>query len=419
MAMLICNGILVDGTDRDPIARGAVLVEGTRIVAAGPEGAVTAPANARVIDAENGTIIPGLINLHSHISRRHLRAAAPGVSSRERKARLGAEPHYYQVLHSARNVLDELRAGVTTIVDYGMAGFTAIALRRAIDENLVPGPRLRVAGNPICITGGHSHRLVREADGPDEVRKAVREQIKAGADCIKLMGSGGLGSFPDEDPDIVEMTLDEMRAGVEEAHKFRKRTAVHAYPTEAIKIALRAGIDSVEHGVFLDEEAVAMMRAASTALVPTMTGLTEVAFQHRANGRHDLFQAIVERVLKPHMSGVRMAVEAGLRVGTGSDSGGEIVEEMELIQEASGLSNLDCLRGATRVSAEIAGIVTMTGTLEPGKHADLVVVGGQPLERLADLRKPRWVLRNGQLFEGAPMPLSARLQVLYAARAAN
>jgi imidazolonepropionase-like amidohydrolase len=354
-----------------------------------------------------------MFNLHDHISRKSLRTPRPGVSFTDQSTQLMAQSHEYLAYHTAQNVLAELRSGVTTIRDFGLAGTTGLAAKRAINEGVMPGPRLLPAGSPICITGGHAHHWgAREADGPDEVRRAVREQLKLGADCIKLMASGGLGAYPDEDPGIPELTPDELRAGIEEAKKFHKRTAAHAYSNVAIKNAVAAGIDSIEHGAFMDEEAIAMMRERGAAHVPTITGLVHIPYQYKSIGRDDMYELIMDRFIRPLQTSIRMSYEAGLRVGTGSDTAGEIVEELELIQESTGMSNLDAIRAATRVSAEIAAIESIAGTIEPGKRADLVVVDGRPLERLGDLRRPRWVFRDGQRFDGAPMPLGVRMRAL-------
>jgi imidazolonepropionase-like amidohydrolase len=418
-ALVIHNATVVDGTDADPLTRGVIVVEGNRIAAVGTESAVRVPRGARSYDADGGTVIPGMINLHDHIARKGLRQPSTTLSFRDEGKMLLSEPDEFLALHSASNVLKELRSGVTTIRDFGLPGATAVAIKRAINAGIIPGPRLVIAVNPVCTTGGHAYQWSREADGPDDVRKAVREQIRAGADCIKLMASGGLIGFPDEDPDVPELTPDELFAGIEEAHKHHKRTAAHAYPVQAIKNAVLAGIDSIEHGVYLNEECIALMKERGTNLVPTISGIAHLPHQFESIGRTDLYQELLDRVMRPFGDGIRMAVEAGLRVGTGSDTAGEMVEELEILQEVGGLTNLQAIRAATRVSSEIIGLEKRIGTLELGKAADLVVVAGSPLDNLADLRRPRWVVRDGKLHEGAPMALGVRLRAEHARQGAQ
>jgi len=398
--ILIRGGLLLAGTGREPLSGGALLIEGKYIMAAGPEREVAAPAGAEIIDAGGALIMPGMFNLHDHISRKSLRRPKPGVSFRVQGAKLMAEPVEYLALHSARNALDELQSGVTTIRDFGLAGYSNIALRRAIDEGLVTGPRFLVCGKPLCITGGHTWTWAREADGVDEVLQAVREQIRAGADCIKFMASGGLAHFPDEDPDVVEFNLDELQAGVFEAHKFRKPCAAHCYATMAIKNAVRAGIDSVEHGVYLDEEAIDLMLEHGTSMVPTISGLAFLQRQHRSLGMVDLADEIATRVLGPQMSSIRAAWEAGIPIGVGSDSAGEVVEEMELLQEAAGLTAPQCLEAATRVSAGIAGLGDQLGTLEPGKLADVVLMDAAAVDDISKARNVQLVIKEGKPVTG-------------------
>ena len=175
MTILIRGGLLLDGTGREPLNGGAVLIEADRIASVGVERQVSAPPGAEVIDAEGALITPGMFNLHEHISRKILRRLQPGVSFREQGAKLMAQPFEYLMLHSARNALDEVQSGVTTIRNFGIPGNTDIILRRAINEGLITGPRVLASGKPICMTGGHAHQYSHEADGPNEVRKAVRE----------------------------------------------------------------------------------------------------------------------------------------------------------------------------------------------------------------------------------------------------
>jgi imidazolonepropionase-like amidohydrolase len=254
-----------------------------------------------------------------------------------------------------------------------------------------------VAGQAITMTGGHGYHSARQCDGPDEVRKAVREQLRSGVDLVKFMATGGLARIPEEHPDTVELTEEELRAGIEEAHKRHKKTCAHAYATNGIKNAVRAGIDSVEHGVFLDEEAVAMMLERKTDLVPTMSGLYRVAEYYREAGNLDYCEMIYDIALRPQQRSFALAVERGIRYGVGTDSAGEMVEEMLLMREAAGISTMDCIMAATGTAAKILGTEEEFGTLTPGLAADVLVVNGDPLDDITALRSVSRVIAKGKL----------------------
>jgi imidazolonepropionase-like amidohydrolase len=211
------------------------------------------------------------------------------------------------------------------------------------------------------------------------------------------MASGGLAQIPEEHPDTVEFTEDELRAGIEEAHKRHKKTCAHAYATEAIKNAVRAGIDSIEHGVFMDEEAADLMLERQTDLVPTMSGLYRVAEYYREAGNQEYCDLIYEIALRPQQKSFALAVERGIRYGVGTDSAGEMVEEMLLMQEAAGISAMDCIVGATGTAAKILGTEEEFGTISPGLVADILIVDGDPLADVKALRSVSSVITRGRL----------------------
>lgn len=394
--LVISNATIIDGAGGDPISNGTLIIEGAQIVGVDTH-AHRGNGGANVIDASGMTILPGLINMHDHAYRKRLRNPDAGSSYREHSKKLVAEPATYLALLSASNALNELKTGITTIREAGAGHDISINLRRFFNEGLLPGPRMLVAGQPIVMTGGHEYRWGRQADGPDEVRKAAREQLLTGVDHLKFMATGGIARIPEEHPDTVEFNEEELRAGIEEAHKHHKKTHAHAYATEGIKNAVRAGIDSIEHGVFLDEEAIAMMRERGTDLVPTMSGLYRVAEYYREAGDQDFCEMIYEIALRPQQRSFAMAVESGIRYGVGTDSAGEMVEEMYLMQEAAGISNMDCIVAATGDASKIIGTDDQFGTLRPGLMADVIVVAGNPLEDLGALRNVTSVIRNGAL----------------------
>ena len=410
MYTVIENALILTGKPGGVIENGSVVVDRGRIAEVSDS---PAPSTGEVnrIDATGCTITPGLFNMHDHIARKRLRISDKTTTYRAQADILMRQPLPFLALHSAANVLAQLRSGVTHMRDFGLPGSTGIQTARAVNQGVIPGPTILAGGDPICITGGHSSNWgAMEADGPVGVMTAVRKQIIAGASVLKFMGSGGLGTYPEEDPGIPELTPEELTAGISEAHKFGKRTATHAYSTQAVLNAVRAGTGTIEHGAFLDEEAVAAMVERGTGLVPTLSSVIAIAFQHRLVGNDDMYKRILEDIVGRHMESVRMAWNAGVPVAAGTDTSGEVVEELKLITEATGAPIIDVLRCATATAAELAGVESHTGTLEPGKAADIVVAEGDLLkEGWQVLRRPRTVFKDGISYSGEAMPLGVRL----------
>ena len=255
--LVLVGATLIDGTGAEPVRGRAVVVEGDRITQV-VHGA-RAPRGRR-IDLSGFTLLPGLINCHVHLC---FGAEADPVRA------LKDEPPALTALKVLRRAHETVEAGVTTVRDLGGREYVELAVRRAIAEGLFPGPRILGAGRPVCMTGGHGNFVGREADGPDDVRKAVREQLKAGVDVIKLIATGGVMT-PGVEPGSPQLTLDEMRAGVEEATKAGRRTAAHAQGSTGIADAVEAGITTIEHGIFLTDEIIAAMKRRGVFLVPTL-----------------------------------------------------------------------------------------------------------------------------------------------------
>jgi imidazolonepropionase-like amidohydrolase len=377
-----------DGTSEGVIEEGAVVVEDGRIASVGPARGL--PPNTEVVDLGDVTLMPGLVDAHVHLV---WDASAEPHEMVERESRA------LTVLRCAKNAALHLRAGVTTVRDVGSTDGLAVEIGRAVESGLLSGPRVVAAGRAIAMTGGHGWFLGREADGPDALRRAAREEIKAGASCIKLMASGGVYGHAEE-PGSPQLTVEEMRAGVEEAHKAGRKVAAHAYSVEAINNALDAGVDSVEHGSFLDRETIERMREQRTYLVPTMSVYAVMAEKGPSLGSPEYITRKTAKVLEAGGEAFRLALEVGVPVAAGTDCGapghphGTLPEELRLMVEA-GATPQQALRFGTSAAAELLALGDEVGALEPGKRADLLAVAGDPTLDIQALREVRLVLRDG------------------------
>jgi imidazolonepropionase-like amidohydrolase len=276
-----------------------------------------------------------------------------------------------------------------------------MALRDAFARGEFPGPRLLCAGKLITMTGGHGWPIGRQADGADEVRKAVREQLRAGADVIKLMATGGVLT-PGVEPGAAQLTEDELRAGIEEAHRADRRTASHAQGTTGVKNAIRAGIDSIEHGIYLDDEAVEMMRDRGVVLVPTLAAPYQIVVAGEARGIPAYAVEKSRRVMEAHFDSFKRAVAAGVTIAAGNDGGTPFNPAHDLVTElrlmiTHGMSAVEALRTAGHGSAVALGLADEIGTVQAGKQADLLVVDGDPLADIAALGWPWLVIKGGQV----------------------
>jgi imidazolonepropionase-like amidohydrolase len=270
---------------------------------------------------------------------------------------------------------------------------------------VVPGPRILAAGKVICMTGGHGYWVGREADGPDEARKAVREQLKAGADVIKLIATGGVLT-PGVEPGAAQLALDEMRAAVEEARKAGRRTAAHAMGAEGVADAVEAGISTIEHGVFLTEAIVARMRALGTVLVPTLNAPVAISAGGVAAGIPEYMVRKSDAVTAAHIESFQLAIRAGVRIAAGNDAGtplnfhGSLVPELALMVR-HGMTPLEAIRAATSTAAAALGLAEETGRIAPGLTADLLAVAGAPAERIEALDQVRLVMARGRVVRDA------------------
>jgi imidazolonepropionase-like amidohydrolase len=392
---------IFDSTSGKISSPGLVVVANGKIQAVG--GA--APAGAEVVDLGDATLMPGFIDAHTHLtmdfSPDYNGAMLKGLQT------MIAE----RSIRATVNARKTLMAGFTTVRDVGSSDFVDVGLRNAIGAGIVPGPRMLVAVHALGATGGHcddqdsfrygifGHETgVEEGviNTPDDARRAVRFNIKYGADVIKTCASGGVLS-PTDDVDVPQLSQAELNALVDEAHTLRRKTAAHAHGAEAAKRAIRAGIDSIEHGTFLDDEALRMMHDHGTFLVPTLTtrvGLKESKFPPAV-------EAKAEAAVNQQDALVKRAVALGVKIALGTDAAvfphGENALEFTFMA-ADGLSNSQSLMAGTSSGAELLGLADKVGSLKAGMLADIVAVPGNPVDDIKVTQQVMFVMKGGVIY---------------------
>jgi len=390
---LIRGVTLVDGLGDEPVHDAAVVVEDDRITWVGPSRHAPAPGDGLVVEGAGFSLLPGLINCHAHLCND------------------GAADLYAQVVNDSvpiatiravRNARLALRAGVTTVRDCGAASQIALEISKAVDQGLIEGPRVRAAGRVVTMTGGHGHFIGREADGPDEVRKAVRAEIKGGAHFIKVMATGGVLT-PGVDPSQTTFQPEELRAAVEEAHKAGRPIASHAIGNRGIKNALQAGIDSVEHGFYLDDEAINLALKNDSYMVPTLIAVDQIVNSGRQRGIPEWVVRKAEAESGHHRESFALAVRSGMRIAAGTDAGtpfnphGDLALELARMVEF-GLSSMQAITAATMSAAQLLRIDNLVGSIEVGKQADLLLVPGDPTSDISVMQRPTFVMKGGAVY---------------------
>jgi imidazolonepropionase-like amidohydrolase len=400
---------LIDGTGAAPITNAAIVVTDDRIVAVGAAASVPVPAGAHVIDLGDVTLLPGFIDAHTHIIGRTLGDPLNDLAVVKDYAG-------YAAIVGVENARRTLMAGFTTIRVVGAPNFDDMALRQAITDGRVPGPRMENAGHAIGITGGHCDEngfrpgLIHYgpedgvADGVDQVRAAVRYQVKSGADVVKTCATGGVLSEGDA-VGATQYTFEEMKALVDEATKLGRKVAAHAHGTEGIKIAVRAGVSSVEHGSFLDEEGARMMAQRGTFLVPTMMA-GEAVERYAKSGVLTGLRA--EKALAAGAAmrnATKIAVANHVQIALGTDAGviphGTNAHEFGLMVEWGGLTPMASLNAGTLNAAKLLGWDARVGSLAAGKLADIVAVPGNPLTDIHVTERVNFVMKGGVIYKGA------------------
>ncbi len=387
----------IAGKRRDNVA---VVVRGERIERVGKAGDAL-PKGARVIDLGNQTIMPGLVDSHTHMT------GAPFFGYEGLKVSVARA-----ALYGAKNARKTLLAGITAVRDVGAKGFSDVALRDAINDGDVPGPRMLVAGTALGMTGGHcdSNLLPQSfhykaggvADGPWAVRAKVREVIKYGADLIKFCATGGVLSKGDT-PGAQQYTLEEMKAIVDEAHMHGRKVAAHAHGTAGIKAAILAGVDSIEHASILDDEAIKLAKAHGTWFSMDIYNDDYILSEGIKNGM------LPESIEKERAIGLTQrqsfarAVKAGVKMAFGTDEGvyphGDNGKQMAKMVEW-GMTPMQAIQTATMGSATLMGMQDDIGAITPGRYADIIAVAGDPLKDASEYTRVRFVMKGGVVYKG-------------------
>ena len=376
-----------------------ILIRGDRIVAVGEN--LRLPSDAEVIDLGQATVLPGLIDMHTHLTFDYRYMGYRGLGlSESRQTLMGVA--------ASRKVLE---AGFTTARNLGTSDWGDVALRDAIADGDFPGPRILAAGPSLGITGGHCDenllpaeyhvRARGVADGPWAVRAQVRENIKYGADVIKFCATGGVLSKGD-DASGLQYTFEEMQALVDEAHKLGRKVAAHAHGAEGIKLALRAGVDTIEHGSLIDDEGIRLMKERGAYLVPTVYTGEFILAEGDKVGIPDYGMRKMKIVMEGRERSFRAAFAAGVKVAFGTDTAvfphGRGGRDFALMVDL-GMAPIEALRSATLVAAEAAGMEKDLGAIEVGKYADLVAVTGNPLENISVMEQVKFVMKGGKVYK--------------------
>jgi imidazolonepropionase-like amidohydrolase len=412
-ALAITGGTLIDGTGAAPLPNASLVMRGGEIQAVGTALDVSIPDGATVYDAGGKTIMPGLIDGHVHLRSN---ATGKGGANFLWMATTFIEE---QTLHCAGNARIALGAGITTVRDMA-GGRPEVAARHAIDDGVLPGARVVAAGF-VGMTAGHgdlfcpagiAQRYWPEADGVDECRKLVRRYARDGLDLIKICTSGGVLSTGDKN-EWRNYTLDETLAIVDEAHALDMKVAVHAHTRAGILQALEAGVDTLEHGSALDDELVDLILEAGVMLCPTLAIVEHVLAHGREAGISEESLDKGRRLREHSVTGYRKAYEAGVPIFMGTDSCmaypfGSHARELSLMHQLIGLSPMEAITASTQSAALALGLDAQTGTLQPGKLADLLIVDGDPLSDLTVLEDPRNI---AAVFQGGELKVDRGLGV--------
>jgi imidazolonepropionase-like amidohydrolase len=381
--MIVRAGILYDGTLNAPRRNAELVIEDDRVAE------IRNAVDGGTYDVAAACVTPGLVNAHAHLEA----SGEPDIM-----AAYKTTTPSQRLIRAIENARKSLRAGITTIRDLGAGNGNSIEVREAVREGRIEGPRIRAAGAVLCMTGGHAWFVGRSIDSPYEARKAVREQLRDGADCIKLMATGGVltkGSVPGN----AQLLPDELEAAVTEAHRHGLRVASHAIGTAGINNALRAGVDSIEHGHMLDDESIDLLKRRNVYLVPTLMAPTCILEHAEGGGQPQYVVDKARTVNEAMLRNIRRAYEAGVKIAGGSDAGTpfnrheEYAGEVELMHRFLGMTPQQALHAATAVAGELVGL--HRGVLAAGEPADLLLLSRDVGEDMRSLRQADAVFKAG------------------------
>ncbi len=397
MEYVLTGATLIDGNGGAPLENAAAHVVGERIAWVGGMADLPREAlDAEQIDVSGKWLLPGLIDAHIHIC----------YNGSESVFALLEKPRDDLVLEAVDICRRTLSHGVTTVRDVGGEQYIEMGLRRAIDRGFIEGPRMKLSGRVISMTGGHAHFIAREADGPDEMRKAAREQIKAGADLVKLMATGGTAT-PGQDIHASQLTVEEISAVTEVARMMGRKVAAHCHGTGGIRNCMLGGVDTIEHGTYLDEETADMMVENGAALVLTLGAgnpdLESYPLSPVQQADAERRKPMIEQGIKQIRGTIALARGKGIFLGIGTDAGGNplaphnfsMARELELLVD-NDLTAMEAISIGTRNNAAVLDMEDDIGTVEAGKYADLLLLKSDPLVDIRNLRDIAAVVKGGK-----------------------